>query len=160
MDNYPVQLVLFGLANQSFEPFCCGCAGFVISYRYSRTVINKIFAIAITVIAFLWMDDVWPAIGMRGAKMGIASSNPNVAEVFSGNKQLGVAEYSSGERSGLWDVFTVGVWDVVSAVLFVTLAFWAGIAVTRRRWNESSSGVSVPPPPPLSLPPPPMPPLS
>jgi hypothetical protein len=159
MDDFPLQMVLFGLADRCLEPFCYGCAGFVISYRFSKTVPAKILAIVITALFFLWMDDIWPAIGSRAAKMGIASGNRAVAEMFQDKRRLGQAEYSTGEQSGLWDIFDLDAWDVGSAALFVPLAFQLGLFFTRRRWNEFPLQTVVPPPPPpvsrFAPPPPP-----
>lgn len=157
MHDFPLQMILFGLADRFLEPFCYGCAGFVMSYRFSRTVPAKILAIIISALFFLWMDDIWPAIGNRSAKMGMASGNREVAEMFQAKRQLGQAEYTTGERSGLWDIFDLDIWDVGSAILFVPLAFQIGLLLTRRRWDELPLQRAVPPPLPVSrvVPPPP-----
>ncbi len=45
MDNFPLQLLLFGIVDQFVEPFCYGCAGFVLSYRLAQTVPARLVAI-------------------------------------------------------------------------------------------------------------------
>jgi hypothetical protein len=153
MDDFPLQMILFGLADLFLEPFCYGCAGFLISYRISKTVPAKVLVIVFTAVFFLWMDDIWPAIGSRSAKMGMASGNREVAEMFQDKRRLGQAEYMTGERSGLWDIFELDAWDLGSAILFVPLAFQIGILVTGRRWNELPLQTAGPPPPPPPPPP-------
>ncbi len=69
------------------------------------------------------MDDIWPALGSRSARMAMASENPTVAEMFAERQEVGRAEFNSGERSGLWDIFKFDAWDVGSAVVFVPLGF-------------------------------------
>lgn len=158
MDNFPLQMLLFGLVDRFMEPFCYGCAGFVLSYRLARTFPSKLVAIGLTVLCFLWMDDVWPALGSRSAQMAMASENRTVADMFAERQQVGCAEFNSGERSGLWDIFKLDAWDVGSAVLFVPLAFFVGVKLTRRRRPEDRYA-QVPPPPPVSgsrAPPPPV----
>jgi hypothetical protein len=156
MDNFPLQMLLFGLADRFMEPFCYGCAGFVLSYRLARTLTARFVAIVLTILCFLWMDDIWPALGSRSAQMAMASENRTVANMFAERQQVGRAEFDSGERSGLWDIFKLDAWDVGSAVAFVPLAFFIGGKITRRRRREERH-TQVPPPPPGSgsTPPPP-----
>ncbi len=151
METFPVQLALFGFVDRFLEPFCYGCAGFLISYRFSRSVPAKVLAMLTTAVFFLWMDDIWPAIGFRSAKVGIASGNRAFAEMLEGNSQLGQANFSTGEHTGLWGAFNLDAWDVASAALFVPLAFQVGLLLTRRRWDELSIHGGGPPPlPPTS----------
>jgi len=156
MDNFPLQMLLFGIADRFMEPFCYGCAGFVLSYRLARTIPARLVAIGLTILCFLWMDDIWLALGNRSARMAMASENPTVANMFAERQQVGRAEFNSGERSGLWDIVKLDAWDVGSAVAFVPLAFFIGGKITRRRRPEDRH-TQVPPPPPGSgsRPPPP-----
>lgn len=156
MDNFPLQMLLFGLADRFVEPFCYGCAGFVLSYRLARTIPARFVAISLTILCFLWMDDIWPALGRRSARMAIASENPTVADMLSQGQQVGRAEFNSGELSGLWDIFKLDAWDIGSAVVSVPLAFFVGVRLTRRRRLENRHA-EIPPPPPGcgSRPPPP-----
>lgn len=157
MDNFPIQMALFGLADMLIEPFCYGCAAFVVTYRFSRTIPAKILVIAVASLFFLWMDDIWPAIGNRSARIGWAAGNQELAELFQGSRRLGEAEYSTGESSGLWDIFDMDLWDVGSAIVFVGLGFQVGLLLARRRWDELASEFAAPIPPRLNrnLPPPP-----
>ncbi len=72
MDNVPLQLILFGLVDRVLEPFCYGCAGYLLSYRFSKSISGKIAAMLLTSLLFLWMDAVWPAIGFRSASLAMA----------------------------------------------------------------------------------------
>lgn len=158
MENFPLQLILFGFANRIVEPFCYGCAGFVLSYRLARTVPAKLFFISLTILFFLWMDDIWLGLSSRSARLAMASENSTVAEAFA-DRQLelvGRAEYDTGGRTGLWDIVQLDAWDIGSAVMFVPLAFYVGLRLTRRRLDEHTA-VQNPPSPPGSgsQPPPP-----
>ena len=90
MDNFPLQMLLFGLADRFMEPFCYGCAGFVLSYRLARTLPARLVTIVLTIICFLWMDDIWPALGSRSAQMAMASENRTVANMFAERQQVGL----------------------------------------------------------------------
>jgi hypothetical protein len=154
MDNYPVHLFLFGLFDSAIEPFCYGCAGFILSYRVSRTLISKVAMIGLTVFAFVLMDDIWPAVASRSAQMGTASANNAVTKMLGENRSLGKAEYHTGASSGLWDIYNLGARDIGSAVLFVPLAFLIGLRLTDRAWKESERIHPSPPGPPRSSVPP------
>ena len=146
------------MADRIVEPFCYGCAGFVLSYRVARSIPAKLLFIGITILCFLWMDDIWPAIGSRSARMAMASENHTVADMFAERQQVGLAQFDSGERSGLWDIFKLDAWDIGSAVVFVSLGFFLGVALTRRRKKPLYPQRQKPPPPPgtgRSRPPPP-----
>jgi len=159
MDNFPLQMLLFGFADRIVEPFCYGCAGFVLTYRVARSLPAKILFIGLAILCFLWMDDIWPALGSRSARMAMASENPTVAEIFAEGRQVGWAEFNSGERSGLWDVFKLDAWDIGSALLFVPLGFYVGIILTRRQRNDFLPTQITPPLPPGSGSKPPPPPI-
>lgn len=148
MDTFPLQALLFGMAEQIVEPFCCGCAGFVLSYRVARSIPAKLFFVVIAILCFIWMDDIWPGIGTRAAKMAMASENRTIEEMFDDRQQVGRAEFDSGERSGLWNIFELDAWDIGSAIVFVPLGFFLGVALTRRRRNEPSPQRGNPPSPP------------
>jgi hypothetical protein len=132
MDNFPLQMFLFGLTNLVVEPFCYGCAGFILTYRIAHSVSARLLFIALTIFCFLWMDDIWPAIGSRSASVAFASENLTIAEVFATKQQVGRAEFNSGGRSGLWDIFKLDMLDIGSAVVFVSLGFFIGFRLTRR----------------------------
>ncbi|RKY08144.1 MAG: hypothetical protein DRP66_05220 [Planctomycetota bacterium] len=148
MDNFPLQMMLFGLADTFLEPFCYGCAGYLLSYRFTKTVRAKVFAIGIMIFVFLWMDDIWPAIGNKSAKLALASGNADIVAMFADEQQLGQAEFATGESSGVWDIFDLDAWDVIAPAIFVPLAFQAGLVLTRRRWHEVWTQTATPPPPP------------
>lgn len=156
MENIPLQWCLFGLADQIAEPFCYGCAGFVLTYRVGRSLPARLIFIAMTILCFLWMDDIWPAIGSRSAKMAMSSEDPTVAYLFSERQQLGHAEFNSGRRSGLWDIFKLDTGDIGSAIVFIPLAFYIGRRLTSHQLHEITAA-HLPPPPPGrgSRPPPP-----
>ena len=157
MEDFPLQLALFGVADRIVEPFCYGCAGFVLSNQIARSVFTKLLFISLTILCFLWMDDIWPALANRSAEIAIASGNPTVAELFSESQQIGQAQFNSGGRSGLWDIYNLDLWDVGSAVVFVPFGFYAALALTRRR-RDALGPPQYPPPPPglnTSRPPPP-----
>lgn len=158
MDNFPLQMLLFGFADRFMEPFCYGCAGFVLSYRLARALPARLFAIALTILCFLWMDDIWPALWNRTAQMAMASENRTVADMFAERQQVGRAEFKSGEQSGLWDILKLDVWDVGSAIAFVPLAFFIGGKITRQVWREERR-TQFPPPPPGRGSRPPLPPV-
>jgi hypothetical protein len=147
MDNFPLQMFLFGVADLMMEPFCYGCAGFVLTYRVARSIPAKLLFIVLTALCFLWMDDIWPALGTRSARMAMASENQTVADMFADRQQVGRAEFNTGGRSGLWDIFNLDAWDVGSAVVFVPLGFWLGSVFTRRRRDEREPMHKPPPPP-------------
>ena len=136
MDTIPLQMMLFGLVDRMIEPFCYGCAGFILSYRIARSAFSKLIFIGITIMCFLWMDDIWPAIGSRTAKMAMASENRTVAKMLEGRQPLGRAEFNSGGQSDLWDVFKLDAWDIGSAIVFVPLAFFIGGMLTNQKQNE------------------------
>lgn len=162
MDGVPFQLILFGLADRFLDPFFYGCTGYLLTYRCSKSISAKVATIVISSLAFLWMDDVWPAIATRSAKLAVASGDPDVAAMFADNERLGDAEFTTGQQSDLWDVYELDWADIMSAALFVPLGFQIGLIVTNRRWKETNFAKSLPPPPPgqysLSCrPPPPLP---
>jgi hypothetical protein len=156
MDNFPLQMILFGFADRIIEPFCYGCAGFLLTIRMARSVPTKLFFIALTILCFLWMDDIWIALGNRSAKMALASDNQTVTALFAEEPQVGQAEFDSGGQSGLWDNIGIDAWDVSSAVVFVPLAFYVGLLLTRR-WRDEQARTEVHSPPPKHdrMPPPP-----
>ena len=139
MDQFPLHLAIFGLADRFFEPFCYGCAGFLLSFRISRSILSKVVALATTVLVFLWMDDIWPGIATRKANIGAALGTYGTTPLVEGGRLLGQAEFYTGEVSGLWDVFVFSAWDLGSALFFIPLAFFLGLNITGRRWNESIS---------------------
>lgn len=136
MEQFPLHLAIFGLADRVFEPFCYGCAGFLLSFRISRTILSKVTALVVTAFAFLWMDDIWPGIAAREANLGAALSSYGTNPLVEGGRLIGQAEFSTGEVAGLWEVFVFSAWDLGSALIFVSLAFFLGLKITGRRWNE------------------------
>lgn len=161
MSDLPIHIFLFGLVDLIVEPFCYGCAVFILTFRFSRSFPAKLIAIFCGILFFLWMDDIWPNLGFQQAKMGVAAGNPTVAEMFSGNPSLGSAQFHSGQKSNLFNIFHLGAKDILSAGVFVPLGFVIGMLMTRRKWHEvpSSTIGAIPPPLPstLSQPPPPPP---
>lgn len=163
MESFPLQLFLFGLVDRIAEPFCYGCGGFILGYRVTRSLTSKLVVIGIAVLSFLWMDDIWPAIVFRSASLAVASENRDVAEMFNEYEAVGRAEFRSGKKSGLWNIYRLSVWDIGSAFLFVPLGFYLGLVLTKRNWNEGTSRSRPPPTPPAirnTLTPPPPPPNS
>jgi hypothetical protein len=162
MSNLPIHIFLFGLVNLIVEPFCYGCAAFIMTFRFSRSFITKVVAIFCGILFFLWMDDIWPNLGFQQAKMGVAAGNPTVAEIFSGNPSLGNAQFHSGQKSNLFNIFHLGAKDILSACVFVPLGFVIAMLMTRRKWHEVASctiganpqpltyTLSPPPPPPTT----------
>lgn len=161
MSDLPIHIFLFGLVNLIVEPFCYGCAAFILTYRFSRPFITKMTVMFIGILIFLWMDDIWPTLGFRQAKIGMAAGNPAVAELFSGNPSLGSAQFNGGQKTNLFHFFHLGAKDILSAAVFVPLGFVIGMLMTRRKWNEvaspSTGGIPPPLPAPFSSPPPPPP---
>jgi len=160
MNDLPLQLILFGIVDLFIEPFTYGCAAFLLSYRFSQAFIVKIIIISSGILFFLWMDDIWPNLGFRQAEMGMASGDPAVAELLAGNPSLGSAQFNSGHRTGLFQLFDLGAKDIISASFFVPLGFWIGMLMTQRKWTEPKAQptVSIPPPlPTASSTPPPLP---
>jgi len=160
----PLQLILFGIVDLFVEPFSYGCAAFLLTFRFSQPLITKLIIISCGILFFLWMDDIWPNLGFREAEMGMASGDPAIAELFAGSPSLGSAQFNSGQRTGLFQLFNLGAKDIISATLFVPLGFWIGMLITKRKWTQPrpQPAVSIPPQLPTapSKPPPPPPPES
>lgn len=139
MHDLPIQLFWFGLVDRFLEPFCYGCAIFVVTYHLNRSLTVKLVAMLCGIVIFLWMDDMWPNLAFQEASMGWASENEFVAEALSENQSLGTAEFNSGQESGLFNIFDLRAADIFSAVVFVPLGFVIGMLMTGRRWHEVPS---------------------
>lgn len=137
MNDYPLQFLAFALIDRVVEPFSYGCATFVLSYPLTRTTSAKVLAIGIGVLAFLWMDDVWPKLAFDQAQMGLASADPALADVISDEPEVGDARFHTGDRSPLFAVSGPTASDVASALLFVPAGFLLGLLVTRRGRSET-----------------------
>jgi|GEM_PF-1777760 len=145
MDDFPLQTLLFGLADRIMEPFCYGCAGYILTCRISQSRSARLVFMALAVALFLWMDDIWPAIATRAARMAIASDNRAIAEMYADRQQVGHAELNSGTQSGLWDIFKLGAWDIGSAIIFVPLGFGIAGMLTRPKRDARESPRKPPP---------------
>ncbi len=145
MDDFPVQFALFGLADMIIEPFCYGAAVFILSYRISRKFTLKLLYIVIAITLFLWIDDIWPSLASRHARIGVASANQEFSQLFSEQHLLGQAQYYTGEESGLFEIFRINFLELGLACLCVPLAFFLGLKITNRRWNESNAFSHKPP---------------
>ena len=139
MHDLPIQLFLFGLVDRILEPFCYGCAVFVVSYHLNRSLTVKLVAMLCGIVIFLWMDDIWPNLAFQEASMGMASENEFVAEAFSENPSLGTAQFNSGQETSLFNMFHLRAADIFSAGVFVPLGFLIGMLMTGRRWHEVPS---------------------
>jgi len=139
MQDLPIQLFFFGLVDLILEPFCYGCAVFVVSYHLNRSLTVKLVAMLCGIVIFLWMDDIWPNLAFQEASMGMASENEFVAEAFSENPSLGTAQFNSGQETSLFNMFHLRAADIFSAGVFVPLGFLIGMLMTGRRWHEVPS---------------------
>lgn len=157
MDTFPLHMILFGLAVLVLEPFCYGCAGFILSYRLTMSIHAKLIVIGITVVCFLWMDDIWPALGNRSVRIGVASTNQEFSQLLSEQPSLGQAQYNTGEKANLFEIFKIDFWDLASPCIFIPLAYFLGLKITKRKWDESDISLSKPPiiSANLNIPPPP-----
>lgn len=138
MDNIPLNLIAFGFVDRFLEPFCYGCAAYVVSFRLTKSSFAKIIAIVAGILIFLWMDDIWPKLGFQQGHVGIASDNPDVANLFAATtrQELGTARFNTGESSGLFGLYNLNYMDILSAILFVPLGFLMGLKLSRRKWDE------------------------
>ena len=139
MHDLPIQLFLFGLVDRILEPFCYGCAVFVVTYHLNRSLTVKLAAMLCGIVIFLWMDDIWPNLAFQEASMAMASENEIVAEAFSENPSLGTAEFNSGQETTLFNMFHLRATDIFSAGVFVPFGFVLGMLMTGRRWQEVPS---------------------
>jgi uncharacterized RDD family membrane protein YckC len=139
MSDLPLNFIAFGFVDRIIEPFCYGSAAFLLSYRISITPFKKMVAIIIGILCFLWMDDIWLNISLADGTTGFAFENQNLSELFGSAEKVGDAQFDSGERSGLYSMLHLNVWDVGSGILLIPFAYLLGLKITRRRWDESSS---------------------
>lgn len=158
----PLQIILFGAANLFIEPLYHGCAAFLLTYRFSQSLIAKLIIISFGILFFLWIDDIWPNLAFRQAEMGIASGNQAVSDISYDSPLVGSAQFNNGRKTGLFQLGNLGAKDVISATLFVPLGFWIGMLITKRKWIQPKPQVvaslppqlpttpSKPPPPPQS----------
>jgi len=103
------------------------------------------------------MDDIWPALGNRSARIGMASANQEFSQLFSEQPSLGQAQYNTGEKSNLFEIFKIDFWDLASPCIFIPLAYFLGLKITKRKWDGSdilpfkppiiSANLNIPPPP-------------
>ncbi len=137
MDNFPAQLMLYGFISMLLEPFTFGFAGFVLSYRFSRHLMIKIVVVAITVLLFLLIDEVWPAWANQSSGIGVAISNEEFNELLAGEQTIGEAQFDSGEESGLYAIFNLSTMDYATSISSVLAAYHIGLVLTRRKWLEA-----------------------
>ena len=149
MNDSPIQLFLFGLVDLILEPFCYGCAVFVVTYHLTRSLTVKLVAMLCGILIFIWMDDIWPNLAFQEARMGIASEHPSVAEIFSENPSLGSVQFHSGQETSLFNIFHLRAADIFSAGVFVPLGFVIGMLMTGRQWHEVPSPTTSATPPPI-----------
>lgn len=94
--------------------------------------------ILVSVMGLSFMDDIWPAMASRAAKLGLATTNKGMAEVLSDNRVIGKARFQTGEQSMVWDAFRLNAWDVGFGVVFASLGFHVSLRLSHRRWREAS----------------------
>lgn len=125
MDKLPVHIIAFGLFDRFWEPFCYGCATFILSYRWTRSKLSKVIAIMVGVLLFLWMDDIWPGIGFHQGQFGLAAGNPEAEKWLNMimGQEVGTAKFTTGESSGLFGIPQLSISDILSGLYFVTFGF-------------------------------------
>ena len=139
MGDFPWGMMAYGFADTFIEPFCYGCAAFILFSRICKVPLLKVLAIACGVLAFLWMDDIWFRLVSNQAQMAWSSGDENTLRWMSyvgSTENLGTANFNSGEQSELRSIWKISSNDILSALFFVPLGYWVGILVTRRTWNE------------------------
>ena len=124
MSDLPWNIITYAFADRFIEPFCYGCATYLVFYRFTRRPSMKIFAVILGVLVFLVMDDIWGRVVGQQTQLAFSFGDSSLSART--GEQVGVADYDSGTRSGLYSLFKISIRNLVSAILFVPFGFFIG----------------------------------
>lgn len=125
-----LHMFLFGLLDSALEPFAYGCAAFLVTFRFAKSLPSRLASIGGGILAFLWMDDIWPRMAFEGGRIGMAVGDSAVGRYLPRGRDLGSATFHTGDSTGLFGVAGLGLWDLGSALVFVPLGFIVGLIAT------------------------------